>query len=74
MEESENNFTVVSRLLEGEFFKYENSFINEYRTSIDINRLNFLNAIERATLIVKDSKKSPVELEIKNNANKNKTS
>ncbi len=57
-------FIVVSRLLEGEFFKYEQSFINEYTTAVEVNRQDFLNSIERATLISRDSKKSPVELSI----------
>lgn len=59
------DFTLVSRLLEGEFFKYESSFTDEYNTSIDINRHEFLSSLERATLLAKDSKKNPVELNIK---------
>jgi len=62
-----NQFTMVSRLLEGEFFKYENSFINEHTTTIEVNRQELLSSIERATLIVKDMKKSPVLLKIKEN-------
>ena len=61
-------FTVVSRILEGEFFKYEQSFMNEYATAIDVNRHELLSSIERATLISKDLKKTPVELNIKNGA------
>jgi len=60
------DFTVVSRLLEGEFFKYEQSFINEYTTAVEIDRLDFLNSVERATLISRDSRKNPVELSIEN--------
>ncbi len=59
-------FTVVSRLLEGEFLKYEQIFINEYTTAIDVNRQEFLSSLERASLISKDSKKNPVKLNIKN--------
>jgi DNA polymerase-3 subunit beta len=58
------DFTVVSRLLEGEFFKYEQSFINEYTTAVEVSRQEFLNSVERATLISRDSKKNPVELSI----------
>jgi len=58
------DFTMVSRILEGEFFKYENSFINEYNTSIDVIKSELLSSIERATLIVREIKKSPVELNI----------
>lgn len=59
------DFTMVSRLLEGEFFKYENSFIDEYNTAVEVNRQELLSSIERATLIVKDMRKSPVEISIK---------
>lgn len=59
-----SEFILVSRLLEGEFFKYEQSFINEYTTAVEISRQEFLNAIERATLVSRDSKKNPVELSI----------
>lgn len=59
-----SDFTVVSRLLEGEFFKYEQSFINEYKTSVEIDRHEFLSSVERATLISRDAKKNPVEFKI----------
>lgn len=56
---------IVSRLLEGEFIKYEQIFTNDYNTKIEINKTNFLNSLERASLISKDNKKIPVKLEIK---------
>ncbi len=61
------DFTVVSRLLEGEFFKYEQSFINEYTTLVRIDRHELLSSVERATLISRDSKKNPVEFKIVDN-------
>ena len=56
---------IVSRLLDGEFLKYEQIFTEDYNTKIEINRLSFLNSLERASLISKDNKKTPVKLEIK---------
>lgn len=55
---------MISRLLEGEFLKYEQIFAIEYTTAIDIDRMEFLSSLERATLISKDSKKNPVKIEI----------
>lgn len=60
---------IVSRLLEGEFLKYEQIFTEDYKTKIEIDKINFLNSLERASLISKDNKKTPVKLEIKNDEN-----
>ncbi|MCL2376680.1 MAG: DNA polymerase III subunit beta [Defluviitaleaceae bacterium] len=56
--------TVVSRLLEGEFIKYENMFGKDAETFINIDRSDLLGCIERATLISKDTKKNPVKLKL----------
>lgn len=58
------NCIVVSRLLEGEFIKYENMFTRETETTINVDRRDLLDCIERATLISRDSKKSPVKLQL----------
>ncbi len=60
-------FIMVSRLIEGDFLKYEQSFINEHNTAIEVNKNEFLSSIERATLVSKDAKKNPVELNITDN-------
>lgn len=56
---------VVSRLLEGEFLKYEQAFSSDFETMITINRKAYLDSIERAALISRDSKNNPVKTEIK---------
>ena len=56
--------TVVSRLLEGEFIKYENMFGKDAETFVNIDRSDLLECIERSTLISKDSKKNPVKLKL----------
>ncbi len=58
---------IVSRLLDGEFLKYEQIFTEDYNTKIKIDRISLLNSLERASLISKDNKKTPVKLEIKSN-------
>lgn len=55
---------VVSRLLEGEFLKYEQVFSSDYETKILLNKRNFLMSIERAALISREGKKNPIKIEI----------
>ncbi|WP_058486401.1 DNA polymerase III subunit beta [Defluviitalea phaphyphila] len=55
---------VVSRLLEGEFLKYENSFSEDYETKIRVNRSLLLQSIERAALISREGRKNPIKIEI----------
>jgi len=59
-----DNCTVVSRLLEGEFIKYDNMFTKETETTVNVDRRDLLDCIERATVISRDSKKSPVKLKL----------
>jgi DNA polymerase-3 subunit beta len=56
---------IVSRLLEGDYPKYANLFSPDYDTLITVDRRQFMMSIERAALIARESKKSPVKLEIK---------
>lgn len=62
-----NGNIVVSRLIQGDFIKYQQSFTNEYKTSAKVNKSELMNSLERASLISRDSKKIPVKLEIKDN-------
>ena len=55
---------VVSRLLEGEFLKYEQVFSEDYETKIEVDRRELLMSIERAALISRENKKNPIKMEI----------
>jgi len=55
---------VVSRLLEGEFLKYEQSFSSDHTTLVNASKDELLQSLERAILISRDIKKNPVKLEI----------
>ena len=46
--------TVVSRLIEGEYFKIDQMLSSDYETKVKINKKEFLSCIDRATLLVKD--------------------
>lgn len=58
---------IISRLLEGEFLKYEQSMKSDYKTKISLNKNEFIMCLERASLISRDSKKTPVYFDIENN-------
>lgn len=61
------NAIVVSRLIDGEFIKYSQNFVSEWKTRLIINRNAFAQSLERAMLISRDNRKVPVKLEISNN-------
>lgn len=56
--------TVVSRLIEGEYFKIDQMLSSDYETKVRINKKEFLNCIDRATLLVKEGDKKPIIINI----------
>ena len=58
------NFTFVSRLLEGEFIRYDQIFNEDFTTNVTVQRQTLLRGLERAILVARENKKSPVKLEI----------
>lgn len=58
---------VVSRLIEGEYFRIEQMLSSDYETKIKINKKEFLNCIDRATLFVKEGEKKPIIITIEDN-------
>ena len=58
------NTTVVSRLIEGEYFKIEQMLSSDYETKVKINKRELLDCIDRATLMVKEGDKRPIILNI----------
>ena len=59
--------TMVSRLIEGEFISYENNFTNDFTTKIIIETQALIQALERASLVSRDNRKTPVKLEMRPN-------
>ncbi|WP_167957616.1 DNA polymerase III subunit beta [Anaerosporobacter faecicola] len=59
-----DNTTVLSRLIEGEFYKIDQMLSNDYETKVTINKKEFLSCIDRATLLVKESEKKPIIVNI----------
>ena len=54
--------TMVSRLLDGEFIKYDQVFNNDFTTIVNLDKRELLSSLERAILISRDTKKNPVRL------------
>ena len=55
---------VVSRLIEGEYFRIDQMLSSDYDTKISVNKKEFLNCIDRATLLVREGDKKPIVIEI----------
>ena len=56
--------TVVSRLIEGEYFKIDQMLSSDYDTKVRINKRELLDCIDRATLLVKEGDKKPIIMNI----------
>ncbi|MBQ5816330.1 MAG: DNA polymerase III subunit beta [Oscillospiraceae bacterium] len=57
-----DNFTVISRLLEGEFLDYNKAIPSESATNVRINRRIFIECFERVAVITEDKLINPVRL------------
>lgn len=55
---------VVSRLIEGEYFNIQQMLSSDYETKVRVNKKEFLNCIDRATLLVKEGDKKPIIITI----------
>ena len=56
--------TVVSRVIEGEFFKVDSMLSSEYDTLVKINKKDLFECIDRSTLMVKEGDKKPIIMNI----------
>lgn len=61
-----DNTTVVSRIIEGEYFKIEQMLSNAYETKVSINKRELLDCIDRATLLVKEGDRKPIIMNVEN--------
>ncbi|MEG0613746.1 MAG: DNA polymerase III subunit beta [Clostridium sp.] len=58
------NTKVISRLLEGDFIKYESIIPKEHNLKVIVNRNEILGCIERASLMAKDGNTNLVKFDI----------
>ena len=59
---------VVSRLIEGEYFRIDQMLSSDYETKVKINKKELLSCIDRATLLIKEGDKKPIIINIKDGA------
>ena len=59
-----DNTMVVSRLIEGEYFKINQMLSSDYETKVVINKIEFLDSIVRANLLIREGDKKPIIINI----------
>ncbi|MBQ7873875.1 MAG: DNA polymerase III subunit beta [Oscillospiraceae bacterium] len=59
-------YDVVSRLLEGDFIDFRSSIPASSNTVVEVKVRDFLNSIDRTSLLINDRLKSPIRLSIGN--------
>lgn len=55
---------VVSRLIEGEYFRINQMLSSDYETKVTLNKREFLDCIDRATLLIRESDKKPIIISV----------
>lgn len=58
---------VISRLIEGNFYNIDQMLKNNYETKVKVNKQEFFGCIDRATLLIRESEKKPVIMNIYDN-------
>lgn len=62
------NTVMVSRLIDGEFFRIDSMLSNDYETKLCVNKREFLSSVERASILISESDKKPLILKIEDNS------
>ena len=55
-------YTVISRLIEGDFLDYKRVIPEGYHTRVTVDVRDFSNSIERASLIITERLKNPLRI------------
>ena len=55
-----SNTVILSRIIEGEYFKIDQMISNDFETHLVINKQQFFNSIDRAMPLVKETDKKPI--------------
>ena len=62
-----DGYEFISRLLEGEFLDYENAIPKDSQTMINIETRDFLDTMNRASIIINERAKSPIRCTFEDN-------
>lgn len=61
-----NQTIIISRLIEGNFYNINQMLTSDYETKVSVNKKEFLECIDRATLLLRESENKPVIMNIQN--------
>ncbi|MCD8082919.1 MAG: DNA polymerase III subunit beta [Clostridiales bacterium] len=62
-----DNTIVVSRLIEGNYFRIDHMISHDYTTRVRVNKRNFSDTIDRAMTLIRDSDRKPLILNVQEN-------
>jgi DNA polymerase-3 subunit beta len=55
---------VVSRLIEGDYFRIDQMLSSDYETKVSVNKKELLDCLDRATILVRENDKKPLIINI----------
>lgn len=55
---------VISHLIEGEYFRIDHMLSNDYETRVKVNKREFMDNIDRAMILIRDTDRKPIILTI----------
>lgn len=58
---------VLTRLIEGEYYRIDQMLSSDYETKVTINKKELQSCIERASLLIRENDKKPIIISIANN-------
>lgn len=61
-----DNYSVISRLIEGEFMNYAAAIPDAHKTEIKVNTRKFISSLDRMSLLLSERIKTPVRCNIEN--------
>ena len=60
------NYSIITRLIEGEFMNYKTAIPPNHSTEIRVNSRKFISSIDRMSLLLNERMKSPIRCRIEN--------
>ncbi len=60
------SYSIISRLIEGEFMNYKAAVPDSFKTEIKVNTRKFISSLDRMSLLLSERIKSPVRCNIEN--------
>lgn len=62
-----DDMIVVSRLIEGEYFRIDHMLSSDYETRVRLNKRDFMDNIDRAMILIRDSDRKPIIMNVEDN-------